>query len=175
MKSIGILSHFHSSILRGCSSPMVFYLGDCTCWHTRHLLTCFTISFFILRHQKCCFRSWYIFVPPGCIEKGELCALVRSSFFISLTARTHKRTWHNSPSSVDLEKPPTGPTINWSRISFRHGSSHCESMILCLSVGRTVSRPIWAITCWDMIQGIQNEDMIWSSWDMIQIFKLPRF
>ena len=133
-------------MLRGCRSPIVFYLETFTCWHTRHLLTYSTIFFFILRHQKCCFRSWYIFVPPGCIEKGELCASVRISFFISLTVGTHQRPWHTSSSSVDLEKLSTGPTVNWFRILFRLGSSRCESMILCLSVGRTVSRAIWTIT-----------------------------
>ena len=146
MKSIAIFSLFHSRMLRGCSSLIVFCLGAFTCWHIRHLLTYSAISFFILRHQKYCFRSWYIFVPPGCIEKGELCASVRIVFLISLTAETHKRPWHNSPSSLVLEKLFTGSIVNWSRILFRLGSPRCESMLLCLSVGRTVSQVIWAIT-----------------------------
>jgi len=47
--------------------------------------------------------TWYIFVPPECIEKGELCASYRISFFISLMGGTCKHPWHNNPSSVDLE------------------------------------------------------------------------
>ena len=121
-----MFSHFYSGMLRGCSNPAVFCLGAFTCWHTRHLLTYSAIFFFILLHHKCYFKSWYIFVPPGCIEKGELCASVRISFFISLTGGTHKCPWHNSPSSVDLEKPSTGHVFNWFRILFRLGSSRCE-------------------------------------------------
>ena len=75
-----------------------------------------------------------------------MCASVMISFFISLMGGTHKRPWHNNPSSVDLENSYTGPTSNWSRILLRLGSPRCESMILYLSVGRTISRAIWAAT-----------------------------
>ena len=59
---------------------------------------------------------------------------------------THKRPWHNNPSSVDLENPSIMPTSNWSRILLRLESPRCESMILCLSVGHIVSQAIWAAT-----------------------------
>ena len=67
-KSMVILSHFHTGIGNGCKSPAGFWCSALTCWHIKHRDTYRAISRFIPFHQKCVFRSWYIFVPPGCME-----------------------------------------------------------------------------------------------------------
>lgn len=46
-KSIVMSSHFHSGIKRGCNPPTCFWCSIFTCWHTTHLATYPTISFFI--------------------------------------------------------------------------------------------------------------------------------
>ena len=56
-KSMVILSHFHSGIGSGCSSPAVLWCSALTCWHTRQRTTNRAISLFIPCHQKCCLRS----------------------------------------------------------------------------------------------------------------------
>ena len=112
MKSIAILSYFHSGTLRDCNNPTILCLGAFTSWHTRHLLTNSAISFFMFRYLKCCFKTWYILVPHRCIKQGELWALVSISFLSSSTARMHNPPWHNKLPSNGLEKLPTKPVVN---------------------------------------------------------------
>jgi len=70
-KSIVTYSHFHSSIGNSWRSLADLWRCAFTCWHTGQFATYCVMSFFIAFHQKYCFRSWYILVPPRCIEYAE--------------------------------------------------------------------------------------------------------
>ena len=145
-KFMAMFSHFFSNTLRGCNNLVILCLEASTYWHTRHLLTNFAMFFFILYHQKCCFKYWYILILSGCIENGELWASVSILFFSSSTIGTHSRPLHNSLPSNNLEKLSTRPGVNWLKILVKLGSSCWDSIIFCWSVGWTVSRAIWATT-----------------------------
>jgi hypothetical protein len=68
IKSILISSHFEEGIGRGWRIPAVFRWLALTLWQISHSKTYLAISRLIRVHQKFCFKSWYIFVLPGCIE-----------------------------------------------------------------------------------------------------------
>jgi hypothetical protein len=71
MKSMHMFSHFHSRMLKGCgflAGPKWLTL---TLRHVSHSNTYFTISLFILVHQKLFLKSWYILLVPRWIEYLE--------------------------------------------------------------------------------------------------------
>ena len=135
-----MFSHFHSDILSGCNIPAVFRLEAFTCWKTKHS------SLFMLFHQKCCFKPWYILVPPGCMANGKVWASVSISFLNSSISRTYRHPWYNSSSSENFENPSTGLSSSWPRTFCTLGSSRWEVIILCLRVGCTISLASCAMT-----------------------------
>jgi hypothetical protein len=46
MKSMEIVSHFHSGIVRGCNNPAGRWCSALTCCHSRHLAKYLAMSFF---------------------------------------------------------------------------------------------------------------------------------
>jgi hypothetical protein len=71
MKSIQMFFHFHSGMLKGYRFPAGLKWSALTLRHVSHSDTYFTISLFILVHQKLFFKFWYILLVPGWIEYLE--------------------------------------------------------------------------------------------------------
>ena len=67
MKSMTIISHFHSGTTKGSRNLVGLVCSTLTCYHTKHLLTMQTMSLFMPFHQKSRWTSRYIFVHPGWI------------------------------------------------------------------------------------------------------------
>ena len=88
-KSMVTHSHFHSGGSRGCNSPPGRWCSTLTCWHFKHFDTYSATSLFKPVHQKCCFKSWYIFVLPGWTEYAEEWASLRISFLKPSSSGTH--------------------------------------------------------------------------------------
>jgi hypothetical protein len=112
IKSILISSHFQEGIDRGWRIPVVFKWLALTLWQTSHSETYLAISRFIRVQQKFCFRSWYIFVLPGCIENLDRWAssniCLRSLWSLGTTIRSlnHEASPHQGRlKSVALSVP----------------------------------------------------------------------
>ena len=85
--------------------------------------------------------------------KWRVVSLCNISFLNSSIFEIHKRSWYNNPSFEDFDNLSTRPFASWLKTLCRFGSFSWESIILCLSVGCTVSRVKCAITqslqlCW---------------------------
>ena len=78
-KSMAMSSYFHYGILSGCNKPASRWCSAFTCWHTRHLDTYSSMSFFIPIHKYSALRSWVILVIPGWTEYGVVCSSSKTS------------------------------------------------------------------------------------------------
>jgi hypothetical protein len=107
-----MFSHFHSGMLKGCRFPAGLKWLALTLWHMSHSDTYFTISLFILVHQKLFFKSWYILLVPGWIvylEQWASCMILRWSlkFF-----RTTRRSLNHRTPSASCRKHCSSPNSN---------------------------------------------------------------
>ena len=112
------------------SVPLGLWCSYFTCWQFGHLATKSTISRFILLHQKCCFRSRYILVAPGCIEYPELWASVRIVWIKSSTRGTHTLPLILKTPSSSIVSSLASPYNTLSRIRINFSSLNCFPLIL---------------------------------------------
>ena len=96
IKSILMSSHFQLGIDSGWSSPADFKWIALIRQQLSHQATNAVISFFIFVHQKHVFRSWYILLLPGWMDKLEECASSRIWFLNSLSFGTTSRSLNHS-------------------------------------------------------------------------------
>ena len=113
MKSIEIESHFQVGIASGLNPPMGHWCSALTFGQVKHLSAYPVISLFILSHQMYCFKSRYIFVPPGCIKYRVLWAFVSIFSFNSALLGTHKRFWNLNILSASTTKPGACLSLNF--------------------------------------------------------------
>jgi hypothetical protein len=129
MKSMQMFSYFHSGMLKGYKFPAGLKWSALTLQHVSHFNTYFTISLFILVHQKLFFKSWYILLVPGWIEYLEQWAssiILRwsSKFFgtirRSLNHRTLSASYRKhcvSPNSNLLRRCPIPTSVFWAKMT----------------------------------------------------------
>jgi hypothetical protein len=112
MKSIQMLSHFHSGMLRCCRFPVGLKWSALTLRHMSHSDTYFTISLFILVHYKLFFKSWYILLVHGWIEyleQWESSMILRRS---SKSFGTTRQYWNHRTPSASCRKHYASPNFS---------------------------------------------------------------
>jgi hypothetical protein len=113
-----MFSHFHSRILKGCRFPMGLKWSSLILQHVSHSDTYFTISRFILVHQKFFFKSWYILLVPEWIEYREQWASSMMFQWSSKSFRTTRRSLNHRTLSTSYRKYWASPdSILWRRWS----------------------------------------------------------
>jgi hypothetical protein len=112
MKYIHMFSHFHMGMLKGCRFSVGLKWPALTLQQVSHFDTYFTISCFILIHQKFFFKSWYILLVLGWIEYCEKWAssliLQRSSKSIETT----RQSLNHRTASASCQKHWASPNSN---------------------------------------------------------------
>ena len=149
MKSIPILSHFHSGIAKGWRVPAGRWCSAFTRRQTSQFAIYWAISLFILVHQNLWRRSWYILVLPGWMVRGDSWASLRINcrrcWFLGTTRRFSKYT---TPWSF-VEKQLAPPLAMFSLILDIPLSRFWAAMIWSVRVGfaTKVERKPWG-TMW---------------------------
>ena len=134
-------SHFHCGTGSGCKSPDGFWWSAFTCWQVKHLDTYSAISRFIPSHQKFLFKSWYIFVPPGCTVNRDLCASSRISFLRLSILGTHSLSLHLSVPSALIVYSFGSFAATLANHCWKFASYFCASSTQLMIVGCTIRHP----------------------------------
>lgn len=151
MKSMLISSHFHSGMFKGWRVPAGLRWLALTLRQISHSDTYLAISLFILVHQNCCLRSWYILLLPGWIDSREEWASSRICFLSSKSFGTTSRVLNHNTFSLYWWKQPTlgSPSDILLWISFTPLSCFCAAMTRSQRVGVSSS---WAnVPCGTML------------------------
>ena len=124
-KSMVTQSHFHSGISKGQSSPAGFWCSALTIWHVRHFFTNIATSDFIPDQKYCRFRSWYIFVLPGCMANLERWASCKIAPLNTGSAATTSRPLkRRNPSALNCHPSSCSPRWIWFQICCNSSSCH---------------------------------------------------
>ena len=104
IKSILIISHFHSISPIDWAKHLGLWFSIFICWQLEHLATNSAISFYMPSHQYASLPSRYILVNPGWMEYLELWASSRVLSWSPFTLGTHNLPWYFCTPSLHCSK-----------------------------------------------------------------------
>ena len=114
IKSIEIISHLVIGMSWDCKRPAGWRWSAFTCWHSRHLETNWTMSFFMPDQKKSLLVSAYIFFTPGCAQYTARCASFKMVFQRSPLSGIYILPWNRRIPSSSKSYPSNLGSFEWS-------------------------------------------------------------